>query len=128
MKFSTRAGYGLRAMVNLAHNFPEKKTIREISFEEGIPVKYLEKLMSELKKNKLVKSLRGKAGGYILAQKPEAINTGEIVEVLEGSIAPMKCVENGCPTNCECSSSLVWIKLNQQIKKTLNDITLGDLV
>jgi len=128
MRFSTRAEYGLRAMANLAHGFPEKKNIKEISSEEEIPVKYLERLMSELRKSGLVKSLRGKNGGYVLSKKSEKITAGEIIEVLEGSIAPIKCIEGGCASNCHCSSSLVWLKLRKQIKKTLCEIKLSDLI
>jgi Rrf2 family protein len=115
-------------MSNLAHSFPQKKNIKEISSEEGISVKYLERLMSKLKKGGLVKSLRGKDGGYVLARKTEKITAGEIIEILEDSIAPIKCIEGGCASNCHCSSSLVWLKLRKQIEKTLYEIKLSDLI
>lgn len=128
MRFSTRAEYGLRAMVNLAQNYPQKRSIKEIAKEETISVKYLEKLMSELKKNNLVKSLRGKEGGYVLGEKPERITAGKIIEILEGSIAPMSCAEGFCQANCHCPSSSVWIKLGKQIRKTLYEIKLSELI
>lgn len=64
MKFSTRGEYGLRATVNLARCYPLKKSIKEISKEENISAKYLERLFSELKEGGILKSLKGKNGGY----------------------------------------------------------------
>lgn len=128
MKFSTRAGYGLRAVVNLARTFPAKKNVRDISAEEGIPRKYLEQLFRLLRKNKIVASRKGRSGGYFLLKNPSKIRAGEIIEILEGPIIPMKCHESECDMLCECSSSFVWIKLQRQIKKTLYGIKLSNLI
>jgi Rrf2 family protein len=128
MKFSTRAGYGLRAMVNLAKNHPKQKSLQEISKEEGISLKYMEKLFGVLRKNNLVKSQKGREGGYILFCSPQKTPVSKIIESLEGPIIPMQCAEGKCNSKCACSSSIVWIKLQKQIKKTLNQIKLSDLI
>jgi Rrf2 family protein len=128
MKFSTRSDYGLRAMVNLAKNYPEQKSVKDLSREERISLKYLERLINELRLAKLVKSHKGKSGGYTLARKPELIKAGKIIEVLEGSISPMKCSGGQCVLENKCPSSHVWTKLGRQIRKTLYDIKLSDLV
>ena|SRR5665647_1879624 len=128
MKFSTRAEYGLQAMVSLARNYPEQKNIRQISREESIPAKYLERLMGELRKNNLVRSFQGKNGGYVLVKNPHLIKVGQIIEILEGSIAPMGCADIQCQTTCSCSSSQVWLKLGKQIRKTLYGIKLSELI
>ena len=128
MRFSTRAGYGLRAMVNLAKNYPDQKSIHEISKEEGISLKYLEQLFRTLKKNNLVKSQKGREGGYALSRNPKIIRVGEIIETLEGPIAPMECASGKCDIKCSCASSIVWTKLQTQIKKTLYGIKLKDLI
>ncbi len=128
MKFSTRAGYGLRAVVNLARTFPAKKNVRDISAEEGIPRKYLEQLFRILRKNKIVASRKGRDGGYFLLENPEKTRVGEVIEILEGPIVAMKCHEANCSFRCNCSSSFVWIKLQQQIKKTLYGIKLSNLI
>lgn len=128
MKFSTRAEYGLKAMVNLARTYPEQKNIKSISAEEDISVKYLERLMNELRKNKLVTSQKGKSGGYVLIDKPANIKVGKIIEVLEGSISPMKCFGAKCRHKNICSSSVVWNKVGEQIRKTLYGIKLSELV
>ena len=128
MRFSTRAEYGLKAIVNLAQCYPKQKNIKTISKEEGISVKYLERLVNELRKNNLVKSQLGKSGGYTLAKNPKLIRVGEIIEILEGSISPMKCFGKKCVLEHACSSSIVWNKLGEQIRKTLYGIRLSELI
>jgi Rrf2 family protein len=128
VKFSTRAEYGLKAMVNLARYHPEQRNIKSISTEENISVKYLERLVGELRKHNLVKSQIGKSGGYVLAKKPASIKVGEIIEILEGPIVMMNCAGKKCAMLNNCSSQLVvWNKLGQQIKKTLYGIKLSEL-
>lgn len=127
MHFSTRAEYGLRAMVNLARAYPEQKNITEISKEEDISAKYLEILIGKLRKNNLVKSHKGKSGGYTLSKNPQKIFAGEIIEIMEGKIVS-KCNGKKCLKVKKCASSLVWIKLAQQIKKTLFSIKLSELI
>ncbi|MFA6047693.1 MAG: Rrf2 family transcriptional regulator [Parcubacteria group bacterium] len=128
MKFSTRAEYGLKAMVNLARCYPEQKNIKAISRDENISVKYLERLVGELRKNNLVTSQIGKSGGYTLAKKPALIKVGEIIEIVEGPIAPMGCVGKKCAMEKKCTSSIVWNKVGVQIKKTLYGIKLSELI
>jgi Rrf2 family cysteine metabolism transcriptional repressor len=128
MKFSTRAGYGLRATVNLAKIYPRQKSLQEISKEEGISLKYLEQLFRALKKSNIVTSQKGREGGYVLAKNPNLVRVGEIIEILEGPIVPMECASGKCDSKCSCASSIVWTKLQTQIKKTLYDIRLKDLI
>lgn len=127
MRFSTRGEYGLRAAVNLARCFPMRKNLKEISQEEKISMKYLERLFSEMKNGGIVKSIKGKNGGYVLGDEPAKIAVGKIIELTEGPIA-IKCYGTKCQRINECPSSIVWIKLGEQIRKTLYDIKLGDLL
>lgn len=113
-------------MANLAGCFPAQKNIREISEEEKISGKYLERLIGELRKNNLVTSQKGKSGGYTLAKKPNLIKIGEIIETLEGPISTRGC--GLCGAGDRCSSSMVWLKLEREIKKTLNGIKLSELI
>jgi len=128
MKFSTRAEYGLRAIVSLAKDYPGRKSLKEISQEEEISMKYLEKIFVILKKEKLVRSTKGKYGGYTLARNPKLMTAGEVIETLEGAITATKCVETECHAYCNCASKTVWIKLGEQIRKTLYGIKLSDLI
>jgi Rrf2 family transcriptional regulator, cysteine metabolism repressor len=127
VKFSTKGEYGLRAAVNLARNYPKIKNIKEISIEENISAKYLERLIGELRKSGLVKSVKGKNGGYILARKPREISAGEIIEIMEGEMTA-KCHGTHCAHMKDCASSFVWIRLGEQIKKTLYGIKLSELI
>lgn len=128
MKFSTKAEYGLKAIVNLAQCFPKQKTIKEIAIEEDISQKYLERLLGTLRDGGVVESSKGKLGGYFLAKNPKKIPVGEIIEILDGEISPMRCVGKFCAAEHKCPSSIVWNKLGQQIKKTLYDIKLDSLI
>lgn len=128
MKFSTRAEYGLKAIINLARCYPDQKSIREIAKEEHISLKYLERLMGEFRKNEIVKSSKGQAGGYVLIKRPSQVAVGEVVEIVEGPISPMKCFGIACSQKHQCPASQVWDKLGKQIKKTLYGIKLNTLI
>ncbi len=114
-------------MVALARAYPEQKNITEISQEENISAKYLETLIGKLRKNNLVKSQKGKSGGYTLIKNPKLISAGEIIEIMEGPIVS-KCDGSKCLKAKVCASSLVWNKLAFQIKKTLFAIKLNELI
>jgi Rrf2 family protein len=126
MQFSTKAEYGLRASIVLAKAYPKLRSISEVSREENISHKYLEQIFSVLKKASLLVSYKGKSGGYKLSQTPSKISVLEIVEALEGDLAPMKCHSPACK-NEKCASKKVWIKLGKEIKKTLRNIKLSQL-
>ena len=127
MKFSTKGEYGLRLAVNLGKSYPSIKSLHDISAEEKISLKYLERLIGELRKNEIVKSFKGKDGGYVLARDPKKITAGEIIEIMEGPLTS-KCKNTGCRHIRQCPSSFVWIKLGEQIEKTLDGIKLADLI
>jgi len=128
MMFSTKAEYGLKAMVNLAQSFPKQKSSKEIAEEEDVSQKYLERLLGSLRDGGLLDSNKGKNGGYVLSRDPKKIPVGEIIEILDGEIAPMRCVGKFCSAESKCPSSIVWNTLGQQIKKTLYSIKLSDLI
>ncbi|EKE25711.1 MAG: transcriptional regulator [uncultured bacterium] len=128
MKFSTKAEYGLKAMVNLAQCFPQQKTIGDIAEQEDISQKYLERLMVKLRDGGVVESSKGKTGGYILSKEPKKIPVGEIIEILDGEIAPMRCVGKFCAAREKCPSSVVWDEIGKQVKKTVYKIKLSDLI
>jgi Rrf2 family protein len=90
MMFSTKAEYGVRVMVELARRAGEDPIpLAEIASHDGLPLAYLEHLVARLRKAGLVDSRRGSRGGYLLARSPTEITMAEVVEALEGSIAPI---------------------------------------
>src|ERR1700684_3791227 len=93
MMFSTKAEYGARVMVELARRAGDDPIRRaEIADRDGLPLAYLEHLVARLRKAGLVDSRRGSRGGYMLARSPTEITMAEVVEALEGSIAPIECI------------------------------------
>jgi len=126
MKISKKSQYGLRAMVYLAKNFGKKKrlSLKEISEKENIPFDFLEKIMSQLEKVKLVSSKKGAGGGYFLARKPERIKVGEIVKELE-DIVPVKC--EACSLVKKCLVKNVWRKAGRSFSSILDSTTLKDI-
>jgi len=127
MRFSTKAEYGLKAMINLALSYPKIKSLKDVSSEEGISFKYLERIICDLRKCGIIESHKGKDGGYVLAQNPSKVKIGEIVEILEGPIEIMKCESKKC-SSLHCRSKKVWVEVGKQVRKTLDNITLLDLI
>ncbi len=95
MKFSTRARYGARALIELAkHQGQGPLPLKQIAQCQHIPLKYLEQIAMVLKSAKLIKSIRGPSGGYTLGRPPDTIHLLEIIETLEGSLGFVNCVKD----------------------------------
>jgi len=126
MRFSTKAEYGLRAIVNLDKAGKKPVSLALIAKKEGLSLAYLERLFARLKKAGLVRADKGVHGGYYLSRPAAKISALEIVTALEGSVAPMACVESS-HCGCACRIHPVWQKLYSQVKSTLKKIKLSDL-
>ena len=131
MKLSTRGRYGTRLMVDLAQHYADGPIpLAEIAKRQDLSAKYLEQLIILLKGAGLIRSVRGRRGGYVLARKPGKISVGEIVETLEGKLAVVDCVldpelcyrADGCPTRD------IWVNMTDVIKKELFSLSLGDIL
>ncbi len=133
MKLSTKGRYGLRALIDLAqYSTKEPVSITSISDRQGISERYLEQLMGLLKKNGLVKSIRGAGGGYMLAKKLEEISVGDVLRALEGNLELVDCPgltpEDGCSSADSCVTKYVWKRINDSISRTVDEIKLDQLV
>jgi Rrf2 family transcriptional regulator, cysteine metabolism repressor len=139
MMFSTKAEYGVRVMVELARRAGEDPIpLAEIAAHDGMPLAYLEHLVARLRKAGLVDSRRGSRGGYMLARSPQEITMAEVVEALEGSIAPIECISQGpdgtivCAREADpdhvCPTKLLWTRVRFSIVRTLQETSLADLV
>lgn len=130
MKISTRARYGLRAMLDLAMHFNGVPVlVKDIARRQAVSERYLEQLMLILKKAGLVSSTAGAKGGYILARDPASVRVKEIVETLEGSLTPVECVERKefCSRSGSCVTRQVWSRVGAAIAETLDSFTLKQL-
>lgn len=132
MKFSTKTTYGLRAMILLAQEKKSSVSLSLIAERESISLKYLERIFSQLKREKLIKSEKGSAGGYYLAREAKNITIYDIVKALEGDISPFYCVEKSekvyCGKKCNCAVMGVLKKVQDSLINTLRDIKLTDLL
>lgn len=133
MKLSTRGRYGVRAMFDLAQHIGQGPiSLKSIAERQGISEHYLEQLISGLRRNGLVKSVRGAQGGYILGSEPDKISVGDIIRVLEGPIAPVGCVAEEDQEIChkaeDCVSRMIWEKVRDSIASVIDSVTLADMV
>jgi Rrf2 family cysteine metabolism transcriptional repressor len=145
MMFSTKAEYGVRVMVELARRAGESVDgsesvvpLAEIAEHDGMPLAYLEHLVARLRKAGLIDSRRGSRGGYLLARPAEQITMAEVVEALEGSIAPIECISQSSDGRVVCSresdpnhvcpTKLLWTRVRFSIVRTLRETTLADLL
>lgn len=131
LEIGSKGEYATRAMVYLARRYGKHTTsLTAISDEQRIPRRYLEQLITELRKAGLIKATRGASGGYLLAKDPTEISLYDIVSTLEGPLMVQNCVENGkdaCLFADECSVREVWSDLHQLIYDKLKNITLKQL-
>lgn len=132
MKISTRGRYALRIMTDLAENTDGNYIpLKEISSRQKISHKYLESIMLDLSKAGLVDGRHGKGGGYKLNRLPQDYTVYEILQVTEGDLSPVSCLDcnaDACERVQECKTLPVWAGLYKLIKEYFGGITLLDLL
>lgn len=132
MRLSAKSEYGLRALIDIASCYGQGPVgARQIAHRQQIPVKFLEQLVSAMRKAGILDSRRGAKGGFFLARPPEAITVFAAVEALEGSLSPTACVgENAprCTRATQCAAQDVWNRAKIALRESLEEITLADLV
>jgi Rrf2 family protein len=138
MRLSKRGEYGLRAMMmladtpNLGGPYPVMQ-IKEISQRENIPAKFLEQILLALKNAGMLQSKMGVGGGYYLARSPQEITLGHIERVLDGPLAPIRCVSQmayepcGCPDAEICGLRMVMGDVRNAIASILDQTSLADV-
>lgn len=132
MKVSTKGRYALRMMVDLAvYDTGGYISLRDVSNRQGVSMKYMEQIVSQLTKAGFLHSVRGPQGGYKLARPTQAYTIGEILRVTEGSLAPVSCLEivpNPCMRAAQCSTLSFWEEFYRKIIEFVDGKTLEDLV
>jgi Rrf2 family protein len=131
MKLSTRGRYGVRALLDLAlHQGEGLILLKDIARRQEVSLPYLEHLITPLIAAGLVKSTRGARGGVLLFKPPSEIKLSEVVELLEGSIAPVDCVNDPkvCHRSAFCVTRDVWSELKEAMSQVLDSTTIQDLV
>ena len=131
MKLSTKGRYGARAMLDIAvHKDNGPCVMKDISKRQDISPKYLDHILSALRRAGLIKNIRGKGGGYILSRPASAITLKDIIEAVEGSLSPVECVDNPalCDRSAECPTIDVWRNVRDAVDGVLSAATLESLV
>ncbi|MCX8062307.1 MAG: Rrf2 family transcriptional regulator [Anaerolineales bacterium] len=138
MKLTKRSEYGLRAMIDMAcwemENGSKFIQIKDIAQREKIPAKFLEQILLTLKNAGLINSRMGINGGYYLSKPASEITLGQIIRILDGPLAPVRCVSQiayepcGCPNEETCGLRLVMFDVRAAISNILDRTTLDHVV
>lgn len=130
MRVSMKADYGVRALIDLAQHYGQGAVqTAEIAHRQDIPEPYLDQLLTTLRKAGFIKSRRGPQGGHILARAPIQISMGEVIQALEGSLAPLPCLETPleCSQSPGCAQRDVWMAVAKATNDILYSTTVGAL-
>ena len=133
MKLSSKGRYAVMALADLAKfNLKEPVSLRDISLRQGISLDYLEQIFSKLKKNQIVKSIRGTQGGYILSKRPNEIKLNNIFHAVDEKIKTVQCKKEskkGCNgKSTKCVTHNLWDELETHINNFFEKKSLEDLL
>ena len=131
MKISTKGRYGLRILIDLAtHDSSKPRLVRDIAESQQISEKYISRLIIDLRRARLVRSVRGMKGGFFLARSPREITLLEIIETMEGTLSIVDCVmaPEKCALNTNCTARNIWQRLNSGIRELMRGITFEDIL
>lgn len=131
MKVTTKGRYGTRLLLDLALHLDEERVqLRDIALRQDISLMYLERLIAPLVTAGIVRTTRGSKGGISLAKPPEEIKLSIVIQLLEGSTAPVECIDNPmvCNRSDICATRDIWDELKKQTDRILESITIHDLV
>ncbi len=132
MKLSTKSRYGLRILLQIAIDESNKPAVKGkiISEKQEISEAYLEQIMIPLKNSGIVRTIRGCNGGYALNRDPEEITVLDIIELFEGKLELVKCIDD--PENCNrcdiCLTRGVWERLSETLRREADKITLKNIM
>ena len=133
MKLTTKGRYAVMAMADLAANQNGKPvSLTDISLRQNISLSYLEQLFSKLKNQKLVKSVRGPTGGYILEKNPKEIRISNIISAVDEQVKTLNCKRDskkGCNSKTsKCITHNLWDDLEIHINKFFKKVSLNDVI
>lgn len=130
MWISTKAQYGMRALVEVALGGDEPTSLKTVAERQSLSHQYLEQIFAVLRRAGIVESVRGARGGYRVARPLDQVPALEVVELLEGSVAPVSCIDD--EANClrvgRCSTEVLWRRVDLAVRDVLGSITLAELV
>jgi Rrf2 family transcriptional regulator, cysteine metabolism repressor len=127
VKLSVKSDYAARAVLGLARHYPTGEALRveDLAAEQGIPANYLVQILIELKSTQLVKSQRGKEGGYLLARSPADITLGDVLRSIHGHVFDSPALSD---SECPVELRAAWKKLQSSVEDTADSITFQQLL
>ena len=131
MRFSTKTRYGTRAVLDIAmHGGKGPITLNDIARRQEVSKKYIGHIVNQLMAAGILESVRGPQGGYMLARPAKQIRLGEIIRALDGSMAPVRCVEKPavCGRSNRCATQEIWVTLKEKCDAVVDGISMADLV
>lgn len=132
MLISTKGRYALRILLDLAqHDAGEYIPMKAVATRQELSLKYIEKIMPVLSKNRLVEGVHGKGGGYRLTKQPAEYKVGDILRLAEGDLAPVACLAcdaKPCTRAETCPTLPMWSEFHQMVNNYFDGITLADLL
>lgn len=132
MRVSTKGRYALRVMIDLAeHSANAYVPMKEVAKRQEISLKYLERILPALSKNKLIEGIQGKGGGYRLTRDPSQYTVGEILRLTEGDMAPVACLEceeGQCERTGDCKTRPMWKEFYRRANEYFDTVTIADLL
>lgn len=130
MWISTRAQYGLRALIEIGRQPEHPVALKAVASRQGISLHYLEQIVANLRRAGFVRSVRGAKGGYQLAHATQNINAYDVVVALEGSLAPVDCVteDHVCEQKNVCGTLSLWKRVDDTLREVLGATTLHELI
>ena len=131
MKLSTKTRYGTRAIIDIAQNSENGSTmLKDIAARQSLSPKYLDHILSSMRRAGLIRNIRGKGGGYILSKTPASITVKDILEAVDGSFEPVECLSNTdlCDKVPACGTRDVWLRMKEAVDGVLEEATLQSLL
>jgi Rrf2 family transcriptional regulator, cysteine metabolism repressor len=134
MKISTRGRYAIEAVVDLAlFSAEDHESLHNIAARRKISENYLEQIFIDLRRNGIVKSIRGAHGGYVLAKDAGMITCGEIIRSTERKISPVDCIAEGknkkdCNRFEMCPTRILWEKIRDSVNEVADSVTVNELL
>jgi Rrf2 family protein len=130
MHVTAKADYAVRAMIELASGSQDApRKVDEVAQAQGIPVSFLENILTQLRSSGIVRSQRGPEGGYWLAQPPEEVNLAQVIRAVEGPLVGVRGLRPEEVSYAGSAESLqeVWLALRANLRKVLEHVTLADV-
>ena len=131
MKLSTKTRYGTRAIIDIAQNSENGSTmLKDIAARQSLSPKYLDHILSAMRRAGIIRNIRGKGGGYILSKTPASITVKDIVEAVDGTFEPVECLLNTdlCDKVPSCGARDVWLRMKEAVDGVLEEATLQSLL